>query len=112
MTLTTTKSQMIIRNSKMFWFFPDVTIDDLTKGFLVDIGSPIAAEMQALWNEYCGTDKTTYFSVYINIKLVDAKVYDYVYSMYHSLPSSQGNVVGMAVPRQSVIVRKRRLTSL
>jgi len=112
MTVTTTKCQMIIRNGKTFWFFPDVTVDDLTKGFLVDIGSPIVAEVQALWTNYCGTSRSTYFSVYVSLQLEDSRVHEHVYSMYQSLPSSQVEVIGMAVPKQSVIIKKRRVSSL
>jgi hypothetical protein len=112
MTVNVTKCQMIVRNGKTFWFFPDITVDDLTKGFLVDIGSPFVEQVQALWNEYCGTGRSSYFSVYLNIKLEDARVHQHIYSMYQSLPSSQVEVIGMAVPKQSVIIKKRRIASL
>lgn len=112
MTVNIAKCQMIVRNGKTFWFFPDVTVDDLTKGFLVDIGSPIVLEMRAMWDAYCKTARTSYFSVYVNIQIEDPKSHQMVYSMYKSLPSSQVEVIGMAVPKQSVIVKKRRVTSL
>jgi len=112
MTVNTTKCQMIVRNGKTFWFFPDVTVDDLTKGFLVDIGSPFVGEIQILWNDYCSTGRSTYFSVYLNLRLEDARLHQHIYSMYQSLPSTQVEVIGMAVPKQSVIIKKRRITSL
>lgn len=103
---------MIIRNGKTFWFFPDVTVDDLTKGFLVDIGSPIVTEVHTLWADYCSTSRSTYFSVYVSLRLEDKRVHEHVYTMYQSLPSSQVEVIGMAVPKQSVVVKKRRVSSL
>lgn len=112
MTVNATKCQMIVRNGKTFWFFPDITVDDLTKGFLVDIGSVFVEQVTALWNEYCSTGRSSYFSVYLNLKLEDPRVHQHIYSMYQSLPSSQVEVIGMAVPKQSVIVKKRRITSL
>jgi len=103
---------MIVRNGKTFWFYPDVTVDDLTKGFLVDVGSPVVVEMQAMWDAYCSTDRTSYFSVYVNIQIEDPRSHQMVYSMYQSLPSSQVEVIGMTVPKQSVVIKKRRVTSL
>lgn len=112
MTITTTKCQQILRNGKQFWFFPDVTVDDLTKGFLVDADSPIVGEIQALWLEYCDTEKLSYFSVFLNMRLEDTRTREHVYLMYKSLLSSQVEVIGMAVPKQSVVVKKRKLASL
>ena len=104
--------QTIVRNGKTFWFFPDVTIDEFTKGFLVDSESPAVSQFQTLWYDYCNVPRMTYFSVYVNMQIEDGQVREYLYSMYQSIPVSQVDVVGMAVPKQSVIVKKRRITSL
>jgi len=112
MTVNATKCQKIIRNGKTCWFFPDVTVDDLTKGFLVDIGSQFVEQVHTLWTNYCSGSQSSYFSVYLNLVLTDARIHQHLYSMYQSLPSSQVEVVGMTVPKQSVIIKKRRITSL
>lgn len=112
MTITTTKCQQLTRNGKLFWFFPDITVDELTKGFLVDVGSPFVDEIQALWLEYCDAADMSYFSVFLNVRLVDARIRQHIYSMYKSLPSSQVEVIGLTVPKQSVVVKKRKLTSI
>lgn len=111
MTLTP-KYQMLIRNGKMCWFFPDVTVDDLTKGFLIDIGSPAVEVMKQMWDRYVAAEQVGYFSVFVNVQVNDARIHEILYASYQSLPASQVGVIGMAVPKQSVVVKKRRLTSI
>lgn len=109
---TCTKSQLITRNGKTYQFFPDITIDDLTKGFLIDIGSPLLPDILSIWNAYCETENASYFGVFISMRLVSTQARDIVYSTYQSLPTSLVQVVGMTVPKQSVVIRKKRIQSL
>lgn len=110
--MTTPKYQTLIRNGKQCYFFPDVTVEELTRGFLVDIGSDFGAAIKQLWDNYIRADKFEYFSVYVNVNIADTRTRELIYLTYQSLPASQVGVVGTAVPKQSVVVKKRRITSL
>jgi len=108
------KYQTIERNNKTFYFFPDVSIDDQTRGFLLDPDDPMLPKLHEIWDDFvrhCEIDEQC-FSVYVNIAITNDVLLRHLFTSYLSLPASQSIVVGRAIPKHSVIVRKKRVSAI
>lgn len=108
------KCQQLIRNNKQYWFFPDVSLDEQTRGFLVDVGDALLPTIQTIWSDYvanCEVDEQC-FSVYVTRSINDGNTLTALFTKYLALPTTQLIVVGRAIPMHSVIIRKKRISAI
>lgn len=108
------KKQEIVRNNKACIFFPDITIEDQTRGFLVDVQHPALAVLDALWLEFVKlpSHDDICFSIYVVDRIDDELRSDYVFAYYKALPNSSIEVVGQAIPTHAHIIKKKRTSSI
>lgn len=108
------KCQPITRNNKQYYFFPDVSLDETTKGFLIDCQDDCFELIESAWHAYvkqCEIDEQC-FSVYLTHHISFEPIRAHMFENYLALPNSQLFVVGRAIPRHSTIVRKKRVSAL
>lgn len=107
--------QQIIRNGKTFSFFPDITVSDQTKGFFIDTDDPILPLIKQQWGLFellKDTEAFVSFSIYLSEKVDDNKLRDLVFQKYIALPTANLTVSGKTIPKQSTIVKKKRVSSI
>lgn len=104
------KSQQLERNGKNYRFFPDITIGDMTKGFLVDETSALIGYVQELWDEFCLKCEITEqcFGAYLYTAIHPPELHPIVFNTYCSIPTSDVVVVGRGVPSYSKVIKKKR----
>jgi hypothetical protein len=108
------KSQKLERNGKTFWFFPDITISEITRGFLIDQDNAVLIHVEKLWKQYTKTseDSEQCFSAFLYGAVDSQQVHDIIYQTYQSIPASEVFVVGRSIPSHSKVVKKKRISTL
>lgn len=106
--------QSIVRNGKTFWFYPDVTMDEQTKGFLIATDDMLLPMITEAWRLFAvlTNDTDRLFSVYVGNLITDERVRTATFERYLALPTTLLCVVGRAIPRHSTIIKKRRVSSI
>ncbi len=108
------KCQQLVRNNKQFWFFPDISVDDQTKGFLIADDHVLLHHIKEIWTSYthvCEIDEI-FFSMFLRTTINNENVINVLYESYLALPNSQLIVVGRAIPKHNVLVKKKRISAI
>jgi hypothetical protein len=108
------KCQKLERNGKIFWFFPDITIHDTTRGFLVDQSHMLLGNLQTLWEKYVHQidDSEQCFSAFLYLTVENNQMHEALFTLYQAMPTSEVIVVGRSIPSYSKVVKKKRISAL